>query len=50
MNRLSVRNNRLRLKTTGKLPIVLDESIEYTPIEQRKTGGGEHITGWTCKY
>ena len=33
MNRLSLRNNRLNFKTAGKLPIVLEEFIEYyTPI------------------
>ena len=30
MNRLSSRNNRLKFKTAGKLPIILEESIEYT--------------------
>jgi hypothetical protein len=33
MNRLSLRNNRLKFKIAGKLPIVLEESIEYTPIQ-----------------
>jgi hypothetical protein len=33
MNWLSLRNNRLKLKTAGKLPIILEEFIEeYTPI------------------
>jgi hypothetical protein len=33
MNRLSLGNNRLKFKTAGKLPIVLEEFIEYiTPI------------------
>ena len=32
MNRLSLRNNRLKFKTAGKLPIILEEFIEYTPI------------------
>ena len=50
MNRLSLRNNGLKLTTAGKLPTILEESIEYTPIQQRKTGGCEHVTGWTCKY
>ena len=31
-HRLSLRNNRLKLKTAGKLPIILEEFIEYTPI------------------
>ena len=32
MNLLSLRNDRLKLKTAGKLPIILEESIEYTSI------------------
>ena len=32
MNQLSLRNNRLKFKTAGKLPIILEEFIEYTPI------------------
>ena len=31
-NPLSVRNNRLKLKTVGKLLIILEEIIEYPPI------------------
>jgi hypothetical protein len=26
------RNNRLKFKAAGKLPIILDEFIEYAPI------------------
>ena len=32
MNRLSLRNNRLKFKTVGKLPIILEGFIAYTPI------------------
>ena len=32
MSRLSLRNNQLKFKTAGKLPIILEEFIEYTPI------------------
>jgi hypothetical protein len=32
MNRLSLRNDRLKFKTAGKLRIILEEFIEYTPI------------------
>ena len=33
MNRLSLRINRLKFKTTaGNLPIILEESIEYTQL------------------
>ena len=31
-NRLSLRSNQLKFKTAWKLPIVLEEFIEYTPI------------------
>ena len=30
MNRLSLRNNQLKLKSAGKLPIMQEDSIEYT--------------------
>ena len=30
MNRLSLRNNRLKLKASGELPITLEEFMEYT--------------------
>ena len=33
MNRLSLRINRLTFKTAGKLPIILEEFIEYTSIQ-----------------
>ena len=33
MNWLSLRNNRLKFKTAGKLPIILEEFIEQTPIQ-----------------
>ena len=34
MNRLSLRNNRLKFETSEELPIVLEESIEeYTSNE-----------------
>ena len=42
MNRLSLRYNRLKFKTAGKLPIVLEEFIEYTP--KGNTGGRQHVT------
>ena len=31
----------------GKLPIVLEESIEYTSNLQRKIERLQHVTGWT---
>ena len=36
MNQLSLRNNGLKLETTGKLPIFLEESIEYTQFDKGK--------------
>jgi hypothetical protein len=33
MNRLSLRNHRLKFETSGELPIVLEESVEYNSIE-----------------
>jgi hypothetical protein len=30
MNRLSLRNNRLKFETSGKLPWILEEFREYT--------------------
>ena len=31
MNRLGLRNNRLKVKTEGDLPTIFEEFIEYTP-------------------
>ena len=36
MNQLSLRNNWFMFKTSGKLSIVLEESMKYTSIQQRK--------------
>jgi hypothetical protein len=36
MNKLSLRNNRLKFKIARKLPITLEESIEYTQINEGK--------------
>ena len=37
MNRLSLRNNRLKLGTLGELPVLLEESIgEYASNEEAK--------------
>ena len=40
---VSLRNNRLKFKTAGKLPIILEEFIEYTPILIQGTR-----RMWTC--
>ena len=49
LNRLSLRNNQLKFKIAGKLRIIFEEFIEYTPIyqsfyENRK----ENRRMWTC--
>ena len=36
MNRLSLRNNRLKFETSRTLAIILEESIEYTLNEWKK--------------
>ena len=36
MNRLSLRNKRLKFKSAGKLLIILEEFIEYTQINKGK--------------
>ena len=38
--------SRLKLETSGELPVVLEESIEYTSNEYSKTGRCQHVTGW----
>ena len=50
MSQLSLRNNRLRFKNSGELPITLEEFMEYTSNSFRKTDGYPHVTGWTCKH
>ena len=42
---MSLRNNRLKLETSGELPIILDESIRISETnESIKTGRCEHVT------
>ena len=36
MNRSSLRNNRLKFKASRKLPVILDESMEFTSNEYQK--------------
>ena len=50
MNRLSLRNGRLKLERSGELPISLEESIEYTSNEYSKTGRCQHVTGWIWNH
>ena len=49
MNRLSLRNNRLKYKPARKIPIILEESIEYTDSMMENPEGCQHVTGWTRK-
>ena len=47
MNRLSLKNNRLKLETSWELRTILEESMEYTQMnESIKTGRCEDVTGW----
>ena len=34
--KLSLRNNRFKFKTAGKLPVILEEFIEYTQFNEGK--------------
>ena len=43
MNRLSLRNNRLKSETIGGLPIILEESMEYISNEWK-----QNQKMWTC--
>ena len=43
MNRLSSGNNQSKFKTSGNLPIILEESKEYS--SKKKTGRCQHVTG-----
>ena len=49
-NRMSLRNNRLKFMTAGKLPVILEGSIEYTHFNKGKPEDVEHVTGWNCKH
>ena len=54
MNRLSLRNNRSKFKTSGRLLIVLEESMGYTSINQEKPKNHnqcpERFSGITSRY
>ena len=50
INRLSLRNNRLKFKTSEKLQIIFEEPMDYTSNEYRKTKRSQHATGWTRKH
>ena len=36
----------LKMEISGELPIILEESIEYTSNEENKTKRCQHVTGW----
>ena len=41
------KTDRLSFKTWGKLPIVWEEYVEYTPNHQRKNRKMSNVTSWT---
>ena len=46
MNRLSVRNNQLKLETAGEIQIILEEPVEeYTQMNKAKTRRCQRVTG-----
>ena len=47
MNWLSLRNNRLKFKASGELPIALEEFMPQINIEKPKH---VNVTSWTCKH
>ena len=49
MNQLGLRNNWLKLKTSGSLPIGLEEYTEYTLEIIKKTKRCQHIIGWSTE-
>ena len=52
MSRLSLRNHRSRLETAGKLPIILEEFIEYIPQinKENPEDVDMYVPGWNCKH
>ena len=50
MNQLSLKNNRLQLKTSGELPIILEEPMEYTLDFIKSPERSQHVTVWTWKH
>ena len=51
MNWLSLRKNWLKFKTSGELPITLEEFLGNIPKNYyRKTEGCQHVTSRTCKH
>ena len=49
MGQLSLRNSQLKFKALGKSLMVLEESIEHTLNEERKTERYQHVIGLTWK-
>ena len=51
MNQLSLRNNQSRFKTSGILPIILEESMKYPSNAERKTLKDHNmLPGWTWNH
>ena len=59
MNRWSLRNNRSKLETSGALPIILEESLQYTSLNEWKQNrkmstcnrlGSESLGSWPTLY
>ena len=43
--------DRLKPKTFGKSPIIVEESIERTQInKEKKTESSQHVTSWSWKH
>ena len=47
MNRLSLRNKWLKFKSSGGLPIIFGEFMEYYLKLIKKTERSQHVLGWT---
>jgi hypothetical protein len=52
LNRLSLKNNWLRFKTPGNLPIILEESMEYNPewVNEENPERCEHVGSWAWQH
>ena len=42
--------NRWKLKTSRKISIILEDSLEYTSNEYIRTKRCQHVTGWIWKH
>ena len=46
MNQWSLKNNWLKFKTSGKLPIILEESVEYISLKVNEEKPKDHKDFW----